>query len=281
MTTPLPSPTVVVARRVKPEHEARFAEWARRVQLAAARFPGHRGADVQPPGADHPGEWVIVYQFEDPGTLEAWLRSPERSALMDEAEPMLLGPAREQVVAVAAPAAAAVTVVVSQRVKAGRAAEFRAFHHEVAGTLAGFDGFVRTEHFEPVPGVQDDHVIVFTFDSREHLDAWLESPERAGWLRRLEGLIEGDRSLSVVGGFGGWFPATRPGAAQPKRWKQAVAVLLALYPTVLVLGAVQSALLPELPRPVAVLIGNVASVATLTWVLMPWVTARLRDWLRR
>lgn len=278
MTLP-PSPTVVVARRVRPEHETAFAEWARRVQQAAARFPGHRGADVQPPGPDHPGEWVIVYRFEDPVTLETWLRSPERTALLEEAEPMLLGPAREQVVAVAA--AAPVTVVVSQQVREGRQSEFRALHREVAATLARFAGFVRVELFEPVPGVQNNYVIVFTFDSREHLDAWLGSAERAAWLERVAELIEGDRSLSVVGGFGGWFPARAPGAAEPRRWKQAAAVLLALYPTVLVLGAVQNALLPDLPRPLAVLIGNVATVAALTWLLMPRVTAWLHEWLRR
>jgi antibiotic biosynthesis monooxygenase (ABM) superfamily enzyme len=50
---------------------------------------------------------------------------------------------------------------------------------------------------------------------------------------------------------------------------------------VLVLGAIQNALLPDLPRPLAVLIGNMATVTVLTWLLMPRVTAWLHEWLRR
>ena len=46
-------------------------------------------------------------------------------------------------------------------------------------------GFVRTEMFEPVPGTQDDHVVVFTFDGRDNLDAWLESPERQAIIDRI------------------------------------------------------------------------------------------------
>ena len=45
----------------------------------------------------------------------------------------------------------------------------------------------------------------------------------------MEQFTEGDRTVNVVGGFAGWFDSM--GGAQVKKWKSAVAVLLALIPT--------------------------------------------------
>ena len=87
--------------------------------------------------------------------------------------------------------------------------------------------------------------------------------------------------MNVVGGFGGWFPAqpSRPGG--PKRWKQAVAVLIALFPTVLAITLVRGELAPEMNVVLAVLVGNVISVAILSFLLMPWLTKKLEPWLNR
>ncbi len=58
-------------------------------------------------------------------------------------------------------------------------------------------------------------------------------------------------------------------------------MLLALYPTSLVIGMVREALWPDLNSPVATLFGNVIGVAVLSWVLMPFLTSRFDRWLRR
>jgi uncharacterized protein len=128
-----------------------------------------------------------------------------------------------------------------------------------------------------VPGVQEDHVVVFAFDSRRDLDAWLHSDERTEVLRLIEPLIEGDRTLNVVGGFAGWFSTDRA----PQRWKQAVAVLIVLFPTTLGLGLLQRSLAPDMPWMAALFVSNVAGVALLTWLLMPLVTRWLAAWLGR
>lgn len=95
----------------------------------------------------------------------------------------------------------------------------------------------------------------------------------------LVSLVEGDRTVNVVGGFAGWFSG--PTGAAPKRWKQAALVLLALYPTALVVGIVRDAIAPDLPVLLAVFIGNVGGVAILSWILMPALTRRFDAWLRR
>jgi hypothetical protein len=271
-------PTVVVARRPVPGREREFERWLRRLVAAARRAPGHVQSDVQAPDGVHPDEWVIVYQFADVDTLHRWLTSPERDALIAEGHDLLIGDEREQLVALASDEGS-VTAVASFRVRPGNDGRYAEYHRRLIDRLAAFPGFLRSELFEPVPGVQDDTVVVFSFDSREHLDRWLASEERRSMLAEIDEFVEGDRTLNVVGGFGGWFG--EPGMADVKTWKQAAIVLLALFPTSLTLGLLRRELLPDIGFVPGVLFGNVLGVIVLSWVLMPRLTRWFSQWLRR
>lgn len=270
-------PTVVVARTPAPGREAEFEAWLRRLLAAARDAPGHVSSDLQPPNDVHPGEWVILYQFADAGSLAAWLDSPERESLLHDGGDLVTGSAREQVVALAQ-APEPVTGVASFVVRPGEEHRYAEFHARLVERLSAFPGFLRSEVFEPVAGVQDETVVVFSFDSREHLDAWLASDERRAMLAEIEPYVVGERTVNVVGGFAGWFGGQGPAV---KRWKQASVVLLALFPTALVLTVLREWLLPDVHWVLGVLIGNVLGVVVLSWVLMPFLTRVLDDWLRR
>ena len=273
------SVSVVVSRRVREGSEREYVRWASRISAAAASAPGFLGTELQTPDDVHPDEWVTVYRFATVEQLDAWLTSPRRAELLAEVDTLVEGPAREQIIVEPVQSDRPVTVVMSQRVPAERAEQFAAAHRRVLAELAKFPGFLRSELFPPVDGVTDEHTIVFAFDSREHLDAWLESEERRAWLAHVAPLITGDRRMNVIGGFAGWFPAT--GSPQPPKWKQALAVLLALFPVALALTALRQVLLPDLPLVPSVLLSNALGVAALTWVLMPAVTRLLGPWLQR
>jgi uncharacterized protein len=271
-------PTVIVARRVAPGREREFERWSRRLMAAASEAPGYVGAEVQRPDARHPDEWVVVYQFSDAERLSRWLASPERAAVLATGAELLAGEVREQVVALT-PQSDPVTAVSSVRVRPGAQHHYRALHEDLVEQLRGFDGFLRSELFEPVPGVQDDTVVVFAFEGRDRMERWLASDERRAVLERMEPLIEGARTVTVLGGFAGWF-AGAAGIDVP-RWKQAVVVIGALFPTSLALTLLREWLLPDLPLAPGVLLGNVAGVGILTWLVMPVLTRRLEPWLRR
>jgi uncharacterized protein len=272
------APTVIVSRRVVPGREDEFRSWNGRLQAAAASFPGHVSSEAQPPSEVHPGEWIIVYRFATQPELDAWLSSDERRALMDEGADLLEGPTREQRVAVPDPATHAVTAVISQRIDPTQLPAFERAQAEIVRRMQAFPGFLRADVAEPVPGVQDDHVIVFSFSTRADLDRWLRSDTRREALRTLDPLVEGQRTINVVEGFAGWFTGSD---GEPLRWKQAVAVLIALYPTTLTLGWLQRTLVPDVPWVPALFVSNVIGIALLTWVLMPRITAWLGPWLRR
>jgi len=272
------TPTIVVSRRVATGRERDFERWNARIRAAAERWPGHLGSEAQPPGESHPGEWMIVYRFATPDQLDAWMDSDERRALLDEGDLLLSEPVREQRLIHAAPDSA-VTAVMSQRVRPGAWDAFRRAHAEITPVMRDFPGFLTCELIEPSPGVQDDHVVVFSFASRVDLDHWLHSKERSEVLELIHPLIEGERTLNVVGGFAGWFSTGTAG--DPPRWKQAVTVLVALYPTTVVLGLAQQWVAPDAPWMPALLLSEVVSIAILTWALMPLVTRLLSGWLRR
>lgn len=274
-----PSPTIIVSRRVSPGQEREFERWNARIRAAAESFPGHLGSEAQPPNDAHPDEWMIVYRFATPEQLDAWMTSNERRALLKEGNRLLDGPVREQRLVQTDPGPEAVTAVMSQRVRPDAWDEFRRAHAQITLVMRDFDGFLSCELAEPVPGIQDDHVVVFAFDSRRNLDRWLESDERQKVLALIEPLIEGDRTLNVVGGFAGWF--RMDSSREPRRWKQAVVVLIALYPTTLLLGYLQRTFTPDAPWIPALFVSNVVGIAILTWILMPFVTRLLSRWLQR
>jgi antibiotic biosynthesis monooxygenase (ABM) superfamily enzyme len=220
---------------------------------------------------------VIVYQFADRTLLDKWIESPERAELLAEGVALTAGDARVQRVAMGT-GPDPVTAVASFRVLSGQEVAFERDYDVLIDLIEDFDGYLRAQLFPPVEGVQDETVIVFSFQSREQLDEWLDSDERRDGLAKLDEHIDGERQVNVVGGFGGWFSV---GERHVKTWKQAAVVLLALYPTVLALNELSSWLIPDVPYLLALFIGNAAGVAILSWILMPRLTRLFDRWLRR
>ena len=239
--------------------------------------PGSYGSTVDPPGDAHPGEWLVVYSFETATDLDAWVTSAARRRLLDASDRMFQGDVREQRIA-DRPAGGDVTLVSSVRLRAGTEGDHRRLHDDGVRAASNVGGLVRAELLPAVDGVQPDTVALLTFASRGDLDRWLASPERAEIVTRMAPLLIRERTLNVVGGFAGWFA---PGHNNPKRWKQALTVVAALIPVTLAVTATRTALLPDPPALVAVVIGSVANVAILTWVVMPALSRRLEFWLVR
>lgn len=269
--------TVIVTRRPKPGQETEFAGWNHRLITAARRAEGYLGAEIQQPDGDHPGEWVTIYRFDANAHLEAWLASDDRRRLIDQGADLIDGQPNEHRIAEPGHNDHPVTAVVSKRVPEASLDAYRRAQAELDQAMRSFPGFVRSQTSEPTPGAQDNHVTLFTFDSRENLDRWLRSDERRAALAGLDELIDGKFTLSVMSGFGGWFPA---GERPTPRWKQAITVLIALFPTLIVLRWVQNAIAPDAPWLPALFISNVVSISILTWILMPLVTRVLAPWLR-
>ena len=78
----------VIITQVKAGKEAAYREWETRIQQAQSKFPGYRGSYVQPPVSGELG-WTTLMRFDTAKQLDAWLKSPERAALVKEAESLV------------------------------------------------------------------------------------------------------------------------------------------------------------------------------------------------
>jgi hypothetical protein len=276
--------TVVTQTRVRDGMVAEFARWQSTIGAAAAEFPGFIEQSIVPPSPPVQVDWVIVQRFASAEAASAWLRSDWRTRLLDDVQPMLVGPDDVHVVRDNTGGArpAPVSAVISTRVKPGQEAAYRAWEQRIAAAQAKFAGF-RGYRFEPpIPGVQDDWLAILRFDTDRDLQEWLDSPERRKLLEESAPLVEEFHARVVRTGFEQWFPIGAHRTAAPAVWKQNMIVLLLLYPVVFLFGLwVQTPLLIGrigLPFWLALFVGNVVSVVLLNW-LVPLTSRGFGWWL--
>lgn len=276
------SATVVIAQHVRPERKDDYLRWQAEINDLCRTFPGFEAMEVVPPVPGAQDDYVVVFRFDSFPHLDAWLRSDARQALLARGEGLFTSEARPHVVAGSRPAAQGAGIVVSTRVKPGREAEYREWQGRIDAEAARLPGFLGNEVFAPVPGIQEEWVVVVRFDSPQHLQGWLQSDVRRRLIDQAALLWDEARVESFGGGFPGWFAPGAAGPGQPAfppDWKQAMIVLLTLYPTVMLLSLFLSPWLTGLPMPWALFISNVVSVVILTWAVMPYVNRLFGFWL--
>ena len=84
-----PAPiSVVISTRVKPGKEVEYRAWERKIAAAQSKAPGLRGYRFEPPVPGIQEDYVAILRFDSQANLNAWLHSPARKALIDEAEPL-------------------------------------------------------------------------------------------------------------------------------------------------------------------------------------------------
>jgi len=174
------------------------------------------------------------------------------------------------------------SAVVVQRVPATSTDWFMEWQRGVAAAAELFSGYRGTDVYPPTDSRRDEWVVVIHFDDEKLLKEWLDSPVRAQWVEKLEAQV-GDFELKALsGGFGAWFTSlgqSCTGAAPPS-WKMALAVLLGLYPTVMVLTLFPGPYTHPLGLAVSMLVGNALSVSILQWAVMPVLNIVLGTWLK-
>lgn len=84
------SATEVIITHIKPGKEAEYRDFADKIQRAQQTFPGYIGSFVQPPHHNETG-FTTVLRFNAVRDLDRWLESPQRAALLKEAEDLIDG----------------------------------------------------------------------------------------------------------------------------------------------------------------------------------------------
>lgn len=84
-----PAPvSAVISTRVLPGKEAEYRAWERKIAAAQSKAPGLQGYRFEPPVPGVQEDYVAILRFDTEANLQAWLDSPERKKLVDEAAPL-------------------------------------------------------------------------------------------------------------------------------------------------------------------------------------------------
>lgn len=272
--------TRVIWRRIKPECEAEFEEVSRQLIAASAKFDGCLGIEVFPPIPGIQDAYVTLHHYESTAHLQRWLGSAERAALVPRIEPLMVEPAFECYLPGRRRSAGAISTVFAYDVKTERLADFAAWRRRIIAAGRRQPGFLGSESFDTFGEQKQKFLAVVRFDTREHFEAWLATPERARLMEEVRDYVNNFDVRRVGTGFEGWFGDSLDGATPPPtRWRQALVVLAALFPVIMLLRQVFSRLFEILPTPVAFLILLTCDLAILTWGVMPWFSRLMGFWL--
>lgn len=173
-----------------------------------------------------------------------------------------------------------VTAVITHRVRSGREADYESWIKGISADARQFDGHFGVKILRPQPGVSPDYVIVLQFDSCPHLDAWLTSDIRNGWIERVKPLIQEQESIQVLTGLEAWFQLPQqPMPSVPKRYKQAILVWVGVMTVSLSIGPWVLSWLEPLPWVFRIAVNAAITVSLLSYVIMPRLSRWFRGWL--
>jgi antibiotic biosynthesis monooxygenase (ABM) superfamily enzyme len=173
-----------------------------------------------------------------------------------------------------------VTATVTRRVKPGHEPFYERFLDGIIAAAIEFAGHLSVEVFRPGAASSGEYRVVYRFDTREHLQAWLDSDERAAWLERAEPHVSGPMGTQVLTGLETWFTLpSHPGIPPPPRYKMAILAWIAIFPLITLMVILLGPLLEGLSVIPRLAITTAVTVPIMTWLVMPRVTRLLRGWL--
>src|SRR5262249_47918744 len=150
----------------------------------------------------------------------AWLKSEARLTRVQAVMPILVGVDDIHLVhdGAAGSRPAPVSAVISTRLKPGHEAIYRAWERRIAAAQAKAPGLQGYRMEQPIPGVQDDWVVILRFDTDANLQAWLDSPERQALLKEAGTFTEEFHTRIARTGFDQWFPVEGGATSPPAPW---------------------------------------------------------------
>jgi antibiotic biosynthesis monooxygenase (ABM) superfamily enzyme len=169
-----------------------------------------------------------------------------------------------------------VTVVVSRLPRPGCEDALHLWALGMVEQARTFHGHRGAQVFPPIPGVQAEQVIAFSFATRTDLDRWQTSPVRREWLARCEPLTQAPATRHVLTGLEGLFAGQdRSPVVPPPRWKTAVTIWTAVYPLTLLLNLLLAPVVGGWVLPLRSLVTTLLLAPLMVYVGVPFVTRTL------
>ena len=268
------APAVVIASaKLRQGQDQAFASWQVRHNTVLGKFPGFISSDVIPPTPPESNEWTIILNFRSQDELAAWQRSSERAQIVGEALPLFEGGSLGEVAQpdrTGEQPGSNVTEVILSKIKPGMDDTYREWAVRIQAAQAKYAGY-RGMYLQPPAEKDGLWTTIIRFDTSEHLEAWMEAPERADLLGESKAFIEHEQLMRLATSFPGWVPINPMTGKGPPNWKTALLVILGLFPIVMLELRFLSPILASfgLHASLATFIGNTISVFGTTFITMP------------
>ena len=179
------------------------------------------------------------------------------------------------------------SAVIEHIVSKDKQIAFRQWHQSLVHNIQKAEGYIQIDMPSPLEcknGVLKFYSVMH-FDSPTHLNDWLHSSDRKEIMKTGQQFFEAYRFKSFTTGLEGWF-SNQSGAEVtnlgPSAWKQALIVVLGLYPVVFLqsklfesLGIMQSWSFAN-----SMLVNLFVTTIILTWFVMPQIARPLEFWLK-
>jgi antibiotic biosynthesis monooxygenase (ABM) superfamily enzyme len=274
---------LVIQTRIADEGTAAYVGWQGRVGQLLQGRKGFLGQEVIAPSPPAQPDWIVVQRFQSLEDARSWMQSDDLHRLIAEVAGYFVGHddifLRTDVQEKNLP----VSAIISCRVAPEDAEGFQRWEDKVFRAEVRAPGFVGHKLTKPIPGIQENWVIVVQFDTDENLTRWLDSPVRAALLEEGK-QYQGDLRVRKSNyGFALWArDATAPPSDPLWILKSNLIVLLVLYPTVYVWGYLIGHPLIDAkgaPAWLSLFVGNLASTQLLGWFFVPWALKAFDPWL--
>jgi uncharacterized protein len=179
-----------------------------------------------------------------------------------------------------APGDRSVTVVVRRHVRPERQAAFEAWAKGIIAEAGRFPGHMGATLLTPTLTGGAENLLVFRFDTDQHLAAWNQSDVEAQWLAKIADSVVGDAEARSATGLEYWFhlPGVRVSGAPP-RARMAFVTFLGILPLTLAAALALPAPLLTLAVPLRVTVVSALIVVLMTYAIMPLLTRLFKRWL--
>lgn len=171
-----------------------------------------------------------------------------------------------------------VTTVVYHRVDKARVEEYCQWRQRMTEACKAFEGYQKTEFFEPgvVTHNDSEFVTVFMFESRELRDKWIDSDIRHSLVDEAEAFTVGKVKMAVFSGLEHWLG---PGDKTP-RYKMTVVTFFVIWPLVHFVP-VQIGNLTGLEGLAGEFVSTLVIVLTMSYIALPLASRLFGFWLRK
>jgi antibiotic biosynthesis monooxygenase (ABM) superfamily enzyme len=171
--------------------------------------------------------------------------------------------------------------VTTRLVDPGYEVEYAEWLVRMQQSLVDVPGCLGSDELPAIEGEREFWTQVVRFEDKSSSLAWSSSPQLADLLKEIAPYTRDFEVATLRTGRSGWLTfglATPANQGAPARWKQYLAAMSILFPTVVALQYLLAPML-QMPKPVVVLIMNAVAMAVVMLLGMPLLSRLLSGWL--